>query len=137
MAGEGGGITYPACFDSLQQFAAWRELADISRASSYCVDCTPAHQSAMLGQGRCQSPLTMFRICGVGPNRGIRGVAPRGAAIAAGMARNVKGKSGAPRRLMLDKSVGQDTIVTTNETSGTRSLKIPELAIPVFLKNPA
>lgn len=50
----------PACFESEEQFAAWKELARISNAPSVCVDCTKEFQQRMKAQWRCENPQVTF-----------------------------------------------------------------------------
>jgi hypothetical protein len=53
----------PACFDSQEQYASWRELArmtHVGTASGACVDCTPEFQQRMIKQKRCENPHVEF-----------------------------------------------------------------------------
>lgn len=55
----------PKCFENAHQ---WREYQKLWRQSkdstvvNYCVDCTPEYKCAMVKEGRCAYPRTMFRI---------------------------------------------------------------------------
>lgn len=47
---------FPACFDSLEQYAHWFDASRISNdhpAAFICKDCTPGYRAAMLRAHRC------------------------------------------------------------------------------------
>ena len=70
----------PACFDSQEQWDAWREaarLAPPNRWNGYCEDCTPTYQRQMRLEGRCQYAYTVFRIIRVGDGLDITGIRDR------------------------------------------------------------
>jgi len=57
MAGE-----YPKCFDSLQQYLEWKELALQSIPTfRHCEDCLPTYQLEMKNQRRCENPEVQFQ----------------------------------------------------------------------------
>jgi len=54
---------YPACFDSGAEYGRWVQMARHSPPTpghSYCEDCTIEYQTAMIPQGRCGFPSTLF-----------------------------------------------------------------------------
>jgi hypothetical protein len=58
-------MSYPRCFDSLDQFKGWVGFARQSApppGHEYCHDCTEEYQSKMITQGRCEYPGTIFVI---------------------------------------------------------------------------
>lgn len=53
----------PPCFDSEEQWKAWRDVARQSKPrdiTTYCEDCSPEYQASMITQGRCRWPTTQF-----------------------------------------------------------------------------
>lgn len=53
----------PRCFDSQEQWDAWREVARQASPrdiTTYCEDCSPDYQASMIAQGRCRWPTTQF-----------------------------------------------------------------------------
>jgi hypothetical protein len=55
-------FSFPACFDSFEQFELWMEAAKFDRPgkSGYCEDCTPEYQREMIEQQRCAFRGTKF-----------------------------------------------------------------------------
>lgn len=65
----------PRCFDSAEQYSAWRNLLTYSGnnlPSGYCTDCTPGFKARMEESGRCQWPLTTFAPVRGGELIGVR-----------------------------------------------------------------
>jgi len=61
----------PACFNSLEEWTAWRELALFIKPGScakhpWCADCTPKYQARMIRAGRCAFPGVGFGVDGDG-----------------------------------------------------------------------
>lgn len=57
-------IDHPACFNSSDQYKAWKTLAFRSNSQSFfiCADCTPKYQAEMIKARRCQSPDVNVRV---------------------------------------------------------------------------
>jgi len=68
-------VTYPACFDSHEQWLMWQaaaRLAHPSPSSGYCEDCTPAYQAEMSEIDRCAYPNAVFVLNDAREAMGIR-----------------------------------------------------------------
>lgn len=65
-----GRRTKPPCFESDEQWIAYciREAQRPVPNSGYCFDCMAAYKQEMLKQGRCDQPLTFFKIVGKAPD---------------------------------------------------------------------
>jgi hypothetical protein len=51
----------PKCFDSAQQFRAWKECARFDApVLGVCADCTPEYQARMIHERRCENPQVQF-----------------------------------------------------------------------------
>lgn len=58
-------MTYPACFNSQEDWDGWRLIARktyIDKRAGYCIDCTASYQARMVEEGRCEKPDIIFRI---------------------------------------------------------------------------
>jgi hypothetical protein len=59
-------MSYPACFDSEEQYAEWNRAADsvyhygARQRVSYCSDCTPMYARRMRKEGRCEHKEVRF-----------------------------------------------------------------------------
>lgn len=64
----------PECFDSDEQWQQWRTMAQLSACATkcFCIDCLPRYRDAMVEQGRCRYPGTVFVIEQGGAIVGIR-----------------------------------------------------------------
>lgn len=53
----------PACFESAEQWREYQKLWRLSKGTGrihYCCDCLPEYRDAMIEQGRCAFPQTVF-----------------------------------------------------------------------------
>lgn len=50
----------PACFDSREDWMAWRHYARATGVVSVCHDCTRAYRDQMIQEDRCQHPETII-----------------------------------------------------------------------------
>jgi hypothetical protein len=51
----------PACFDSPEQYHAWKEMARMAPVKlGPCADCTPDYQRQMIQQKRCENVHVQF-----------------------------------------------------------------------------
>lgn len=68
----------PPCFESDEQWEEWRRAARLTAGSvvRFCSDCLPSYRDAMISQGRCSHPGTVFVIEQGGAIVGIRPVDP-------------------------------------------------------------
>lgn len=63
----------PRCFETKEQFVAWREAARLAYAHyGPCTDCTPEYQARMKEENRCEQPQVVFVV----QNGGVEGVIP-------------------------------------------------------------
>ena len=95
-------MTKPRCFDSEEQWQAWRELAAVTKVPSkhgHCHDCTPAFHTEMLLQERCDHPNVVFIMAKdeglVGRRLDKMGINWRNAYQRAGIARPEETQAGA------------------------------------------
>lgn len=64
---------YPKCFESLNDYRAWRKASRIAYPRfGPCTDCTPGFQSRMKVEGRCEHPQIKFKVV----EDGIEGFLP-------------------------------------------------------------
>lgn len=56
----------PACFSSQAEWDAYRSMAQCNMRDgfTYCTDCSPKHQKAMVVQARCGFPNIQFKQLG-------------------------------------------------------------------------
>lgn len=60
-------MTFPPCFDSLQDYQAWEKaledcnIYEVGHVKpNYCSDCLPEYQKKMIEQNRCGYPTVRF-----------------------------------------------------------------------------